>query len=531
MSDAGLSRRWPPRASAFLGAAAALCVAGFFLLPLATAWPWALVQTPTESISIPVDWRSLTASLIVAALAAVLAVALGAAFAAGLTLADLPGRSLLATALLAPFLAPPTVWALGQVYCYGAGGLVERWLSDGARPLLNRWNTGQYAATTLVLAQIYAPLAMLLVVRGLRALHQAGLEAARLSLTPWQLARWIVRGLRLELAAGWLLAFALGLGNFAVPHVLQCKLYTVEIYMRNANYLDQVGALAYSTPLLLVALVAAALVGLMDRRASFALGAASARQAWHSGGKRWLVLALLVGYLIAVGLLPLAALVYECRSLAHFASAFKAAAPEIENTLLISAAAAGLAMLGGAVVGVTAARRRWLALESVSLAQLGVPTLVLGLCWLWFYNRSGALDALGLADTSLLVVLGLAARAWPFTTRLASLGVRRQAPAWQEAAVLNKLSFWRRWWWIDLPLLGEHLAAAAVVAFVLSAGDVELSQMLCAPGSGTLALRLFTFLHFGPAHVAAGLALLQLMVSLVPVLAYFLWTDRNLEVV
>ena len=531
MSDAGSTRRWPPRRWPSLGVMAAMCVAGFFLLPLATAWPWALVQSPTESIPIPVDWRSLTASLVVSALAATLAVALGAAFAAGLTLTDLPGRSLLATALLAPFLAPPTVWALGQVYCYGAGGLLERWLGDGARPLLNRWNTGQYAATSLVLAQIHAPLAMLLIVRGLRGLHQAGLEAARLSLTPWQLARWMMRGLRLELAAAWLLALALGLGNFAVPHVLQCKLYTVEIYMRNANYLDQVGALAYSTPLLLMALIAAGLVGLMDRRASFALGTAGGQQASLLGSQRWLVLSLLAGYLTAVGLLPLAALIYECRSLTNFMAALKAAAPEMENTLLISAAAAGLAMLGGAVVGVTAARSRWLALESVSVAQLGVPTLVLGLCWLWFYNRSGALDALGLADTSLLVVLGLSARAWPFTTRLASLGARRQAPAWHEAALLGRLSFWRRWRWIDLPLLGEHLAAAAVVAFVLSAGDVELSQMLCAPGSGTLALRLFTFLHFGPAHVAASLALIQLMVSLVPVLAYFLWTDRSLEVV
>src|SRR6185437_8905679 len=137
-----------------------------------------------------------------------------------------------------PFVAPGAAWALGQTYCYGPGGLVERWCGDGWRPWLAALNRGGYAATVLVLAEILAPLAMLLVGRGMARLTAGGFDAARLSLTRVRLARWLVGALRPELTAAFLLCFALALGNFAVPHVLQCRLYTIEIFFRLTNYLD-----------------------------------------------------------------------------------------------------------------------------------------------------------------------------------------------------------------------------------------------------------------------------------------------------
>ena len=76
----------------------------------------------------------------------------------------------------------------------------------------------------------------------------------------------------------------------------------------------------------------------------------------------------------------------------------------------------------------------------------------------------------------------------------------------------------------------EHLAAAFAIAFVLAIGEVEISQMLCAPGHGTLALRLFTFLHFGPASTAASLAMLQFLLAAAPVLLFHLVFNRPLQV-
>jgi ABC-type Fe3+ transport system permease subunit len=169
--------------------------------------------------------------------------------------------------------------------------------------------------------------------------------------------------------------------------------------------------------------------------------------------------------------------------------------------------------------------------DVLAIVPLGVPALIVALAYSRFYNRTWPIDLAAVGDTSLLVVLGLTARSWPFVTRLIADGQRRVSPEWREAAQLAGMTTTQRGRWIIGPLLADHALAGALVAYILVAGDVEISQMLCAPGSGTLALRLFTFLHFGPVHVAASLALVELALTVLPVLAYFLFTQRLLKVV
>jgi ABC-type Fe3+ transport system permease subunit len=336
---------------------------------------------------------------------------------------------------------------------------------------------------------------------------------------------------RREIAAALLLAFALAMGNFAVPHVLQCEVYSLEIYTRMANYLDERGALRAAAPLLVVVLTAAALAAWAEWRGAAASPQPQRATIIKSGRAAAASFALLSAWIGFVILLPLAALLRECRSPTRFLVAVRDAAPETENTLAIAFASAGLAALAGllAAVWIWRSKHRWAGV--LAMAPLGVPPLILGMAYLRFYNRSWPIDLAVVGSTSVLIVLGLAARGWPFATRIMAIGCRRLAPQWLEAAELSSLKGWRRVRYITGPLLADHFATGAILAFVLAASEVEISQMLCAPGSGTLALRLFTFLHFGPSYVAASLALLQLIVVAVPVLIYFLLANRSLEVV
>lgn len=501
------------------------------LFPLVVVWlPGGAVQRPAEPLTFA--WESLVASLAVASAAAVLAVLVGGTLAAVLVLTDLPGRNLWATALLVPFLCPPTVWALGQVYCYGAGGLAERALGGLWRAVYARRGPGNYLPTVLVLAQIHAPLAMLIVGRGLGRLQHAGFEAARLQLSPWGLARWIARAVWPEAAAAGLLALALGLGNFAVPHVLQCRLYPIEVYARLTNYLDRTGAAWAALPLLAAALAAAAGIALVERNVRYATpGPANPRIPIRLGRKFWPAVGVLSLYAGLTSLLPLAAMIVECKSPALLLQTVRAAADETGHSLAIAGGAAVVAGLAGLLVGVWASARGRLSVDVLSILPLGVPALVLGLAYVRFYNRTWPVDLSALGSTSALVVLGLAARGWPFVTRVVASGHRRIATGWHDAARIGGLRGPRKWRWVTGPLVADPLAAGMIVAFVLALGDVEITQMLAAPGTGTLSLRLFTFLHFGPTHVAAGLALLQLTLAVVPVLAYLVLTNRYLEVV
>lgn len=488
----------------------------FVFLPLTSLW----LSNPATSVDLPpwhFAWQPFAASLAVALVAASIAVLIGGYFALLFSLTDLPAKTLLATLLHVAFACPPTVWALTQVYAFGLGGTLELWLGDVWRRVL-AWNHGSYLSTAVVLGQIHAPIACLLIGRGVERIHFDGWEAAVNYLSRRRLLWWLVLGLRREITSAFLVACCLSLCNFAVPHVMQCRLYSIEIYQRMANYLDPRGAATIAAPLLLFTLLTIALAAYFSSPTR-PLAAVASRESLvlPLGRWRWLGGGLALAYLLVCVLLPFGSLVVECKSLPLFWTTVRAAAPELQTTVRSCLVVAGLTLIAALVTSASQAGQKpprvaaWL-----SVFSLAIPTLLLGLAYARVFHQPGPWLLRVMADSEWLAAIVLAVRCWPFAHHLLADG-RRRIPddAW-HAADLAGVRPLRRWCWLTLPLLSNHLLAGAAIAFALSAGDVEISQLLCAPGHGTLALRLFTFLHFGPAHVTAGLAMLQLLVSCLP---------------
>ena len=513
----------------------ATILVGTLLLPLFCAWFLSLPADAQISSSFEMAWDKFVASVIVAAVAAALATFVGCLFAFQIQMGMRRLGAAWSTFLLIPFVCPPMVWSLGQVYCFGAGGFVERVVGDGLRPWFDEFNRGHFLATTIVLAQIHAPLAMLIVGRGIARLPHYGLEAANHYLSGRAFVLWFVGAMRRELSAAFLLVFALSMGNFSVPHTFQCHLYPIEIYSRMTNYLDARGALVAAIPLLIVTLAAAALLVFSERSTelvssqsqSYSVGTITR----HGRGVRFAGLILLVTYAALVILFPIVALIWECTSLELFFRAARDAALECRNTLMIAVASTVVASVAAWSIGARTHQHQSRWSDTLALLPIGVPALIIALAYSRFYNQSWPDWLTALGNTSLLVILALGFRSWPFTTRLSSAGHRQLARESHESSKLANAGTLRRLTWLSIPLKGDYVAAGAVIAFVITLGEVEISQMLCAPGYGTLSLRLFTFLHFGPTHVAASLALLQMLIATIPVFIYFLIADRCLRVV
>ena len=513
---------------AHFGTTLAIGALALLLMPLLLAW----LPTPADGVGDPgvvapsVSGSRLASSVAVAAATATLASVIG------LLLGFLVARSnpryaaVLGTLALIPFVCPHTVWALAQVYCYGPGGLLDRWLGDALRPWLSRLNVGHYLSTVLVMAQIYAPFAMLFAGRGIQRLHHAGSEAAQLFIPPRRRLLWTIVALRAELAAVWCLIFAVALGNFAVPHVLQCRLFVIDIYMRAANYLDHFGAMVASLPIVGVCAAAVLAVTVIDSRTASPGGQIFKQPQRNSETLGWLPKLAATCYFLLAVVLPIVALVYECRSVSQFVAAVRDAGPETRNTLWLATTVAMLAVGGSLVLRAMPSGWLYRVASGVSFGLIGVPSLIIAL----LYARSfSQLDAVGFElprHFGIAIVCGLLFRVWPYAVRAAADARRRHNPAWDEAARLSGLPAGKRWYWITMPTNVDHLLSGAIIAFVITAGEIEICQMLCEPGQGTLTLRLFTFLHFGPTHVAASLALLQLLLTSIPVLVYFLICDR-----
>lgn len=510
----------------------AVIVVSLLLLPLVAAWAPTSADLSDESqLGPPFSGIALATSVLVAFAVAALSVLIGFGFSLLLTFTDARGAALIGTLVLIPFVCPHAVWALAQIYCYGAGGLVDRCLGDGIQPLLTWLNRGHYLSSVIVMAQIYAPLALLLILRGTYRVRLAGWEAALLFLAPRQRVAWLLRSLRGEVAGACLLVFSLALGNFAVPHVLQCRLYVNDIYMRAANYFDHLGALLLALPLLSICVTATATVVLIDMRSGSATGTTPQRSPPALLTARRLFYIVAGTYLFFTVCLPVIALMIECQSVTYFMAAVRDAAEETGNTLGLAASVTLLVVVAAVLLRTMPSSIAQRLSSGVSFAMLGIPSLIIAISYARSFVR---VDALGWdihRTFGAAVVLALVCRVWPYAARAMTDARRRHSSAWGEASKLSQLTTTTHWRWISWPMSFDYLLSAAIVAFVVSASDLEICQMLCEPGQGPLTLRLFTSLHFGPTHVAASLALVQLALTSIPVLIYFLVCDRFLRVV
>jgi len=188
------------------------------------------------------NWLLLKNSLLVSGLATFLAVSFG--LVAALWLTGLPGRwrnRLLAVAVAALALPPFLVTNCWLRYL-GHSGLWHRWLP------LSIISPG---GTVWILSLLTWPITLLAVWSAWQRLEPAQLESDP-AVTGWALVRGLLLPLaRNALAQAAVLTFVLALNNFAVPAILQVKVFPAEMWVRFNTSFDTLGALELSWPLVL----------------------------------------------------------------------------------------------------------------------------------------------------------------------------------------------------------------------------------------------------------------------------------------
>jgi ABC-type Fe3+ transport system permease subunit len=193
-----------------------------------------------------VNWLLLKNSLLVAGLTTVLAV--GSGFLASLWLAGLPTRwrnAFLALAVMTLAL-PPFLVTNCWLHFLGATGVWRGWLP---------FNIVSLGGTIWILSLLMWPIALFAVSSAWTQLQPSQLEGDP-AVTGW----WLIRGLlwplsRTALAQAAVLTFVLALNNFAVPAILQVKVFPAEIWVRFNTTFDTLGALRLSWPLIVAPLL------------------------------------------------------------------------------------------------------------------------------------------------------------------------------------------------------------------------------------------------------------------------------------
>ena len=442
-------------------------------------------------------------SLLFAGLATALALALGVVAALCLSslsgLARAAGLGLTASALaLPPFLAT-NCW----LDLFGQTGSWRVW-----------WTPELYSLRTaaVVMALLLWPVPALMTFGAWQKLDPAMLEAEPRCRGPRLMRRLLLPAAGPALAQATVLTFVLALNNFAVPALLQVKVFTAEIWLRFSTQFDYAGALLASLPVLLAPLLMLVWLGRRDVAWPRWQANLPAAQFRRSLGPAAVSVATTVAAFVALASvgLPLARLVSDPRTWTQLAPAVDAGGGAIATSGLLAAVTATVVLGAGILT-------RPLPLGGVAWMLFLLPGVLLGVSLIWLLNRP-PLAAFYRGVGVLVLAFGL--RYLALGRQGAVLAAQSLDRDLADAARLYGARGWRYFRLVLWPQSGPALAATWYLVYLLCLWDVETLVLIVPPGVETLALRVFNLLHYGHNPQVNALCLVLLALAALPPLLW-----------
>jgi len=449
------------------------------------------------------NWTLLNNSLLVSAWTTLGSVAFGFFFALSwCSLGPRWRRGLLGVAVVALAL-PPFLVTGCWLRLLGWNGAWRAWLP------LDLYSLG---GTVWVLALMLWPISALLMLGAWQRLEPNQLDSEP-ALAGLELIRWLLLPLgRSALGQAAILTFVLALNNFAVPEILQVKVFPAEIWVEFNTNLKTGSALLMSWPLIVAPLILLGWLGRREIQWPRLEGTAPAgifrRQL--GGGWFWFstFIAMVVA-LISVGL-PLVELCANKRTWLELPGAIRAGQETILNSGMLASGTAAL------VVGIGLATWRWPLRVMVWLPFL-VPGMVLGIVLISVFNRpilSAFYQCAGIVF--LAWALRYLAAGWTATAH-AMRSVDRDL---SDSARLEGASRWQLLRHVQWPQVAPQIAAGWYLTYLFCLWDAETLILIMPPGAETLAVRVFNFLHYGHNPQVNALCLVLLMLAVAPLIVF-----------
>ncbi len=506
----------------FVLAFAVLPAALLFATSVQAAGGWAAIGPITTA---PLNAASIDNSLVQGGLSAVGAVALG--YPAGVFLGrySFPGRGILRSLLIVPFLLPSVVVVLGILDLFGPSGLVS-----GPDPAFAFLGTGVPAIVAANLV-FNVPIVALFTATACEStsveleetVATLGGTPARAYREVWGPPTWV------GAAVGGVLTFLFSALSFAPPLLLcGARCYTVEarIWSLDQVFLDPAAAGVLSLVMLVLFLVPTGLYLLLLSRLRALPGRrAPVRRRPSFRSPSSVVLAICGAAVLAGEAAVLGSVLY--RALAPpggggagsaYALLFSAsttarlgisAAGAAGNTLFFATVAAAIAVLLGIPAGYALGRhpRRAGPLGLFLFLPLLLSPVVLAFSLASFWR-----PVLGGESTIwFLVIVSQSILAIPFALQSLEIPLAGLGPELRDTAATLGASRWTAFLDADLPRVQDGLVTAGLFSFALGLGEFTATYFLVTPQFTTLPVALYRLAdvrQFALADAVAGLLLL-----------------------
>ncbi|MEJ8281645.1 ABC transporter permease [Pseudonocardia spirodelae] len=318
--------------------------------------------------------------------------------------------------------------------------------------------------------------------------------------------------------AGTLLAALYTLSDFGAPALLRYESFTWAVQAAYEGTVDRTGAAVTALVLAAATLALVALERLARRRSGRARASttttATPPARLHPVATAAVAAALAA--VAAVALLgPPAVLTGRILAAGGVPVDLPRLAVAAGWTLLLSGAAALLAVAMALPVGVLAARHRSRAVaatESAAYLGQGLPGVVVGLALVFL---SLALVP-ALYQSAAVLVFGYAVLFLPKALGAARSAVERVPPEAEEVARTLGRTPWTTWWTVTAPQALPGIATGGLLVAVTAMKELPATLMLRPTGIDTLATRLWAHTSLGAHGAAAPAALALLVLACVP---------------
>ncbi len=486
------------------------------------------------------SWRHLRAllrSLELGVGVAVLAAVFGVPIAWAISRTDMPAKGLIRLMVLAAFITPPYLAAIGWILLAGpnAGWLNKAWmeLTGAGQGIFNIYSM---PGLILVIAITSFPYIFVFVNAALDLVSSEMEDAAQiLGASKYYTTFRITLPLVLPaILGGLIISFLEAIAVFGAPALIalpaRFHVVSTQLWQFFEHPVQVEVAAAYAMPLLLITMLMFYLQSVILGRKGYAsvTGKGGERRLLRLGPWRWVMLgyALLV-CLLAV-LLPMVVLLQ-----AAFAKAWgrgfsldnftlgnfryllfeqTQAQQAIINTLVYSAVTA-FAAIGLALAIAYVVSRKLVPWTNVLVFLCMAPFVIPGVVLAIGFYAAYAPPPLALYGTGMILILAYMTRFLPIAYSSSSAGMRSINPEMEEAVRIlggGRLLAIRK---VLAPLLKKNLAGAWILVFIPAARELSSAIFLVGPQTRVMSVMLFDLSEEGNFEVLAALGVILLVLT------------------
>lgn len=452
------------------------------------------------------------------------------------------GKATIQMLILISSMQAPFIGAYSWILLLGRNGAITNFVKNTINITIP--DIYGFTGILLVLTLQLTPLMYMYLSGALKSVDNSLLEAAEsMGCTGVNKLIKVVMPLILPtILAGGLLVFMSALADFGTPMLIGEGFRTVPVLIFNEFISEVGGDDGFAAAISVIVIIFATLIFLLQKyisiKKSFAMSALRPIEAKEEKGLKNILAHIYVYGFTIIALLPQIVVIYTSFlktsgriftkgfTLKSYEMAFSKVGDTILNTFVLAGFSIVIVVFLAILIAyVTVRRRNTISnlLDIITMFPYIVPGSILGIALLLSFNKEPIL----LSGTAVIMVISFVIRRLPYTIRSSAAIVHQISISIEEAAISLGASNLKTFFKITLPMMLPGVISGAILSWVTIISELSTSIILYTGRTRTMTVAIYTEVIRGNYGVAAALATILTIITVVSLLIFFKATGNK----